>query len=632
MYFLLSENRNIYTIIHIKHILTYISKNLSQRLKLELKEVELSNDPNIIVIKKTDGIYITNNMPTILQTHFIYDLSTIEMLMNHNPDNKHILYFIGLHYNNVEMIKYLIRENVKPSYNCIYQCLNCTLEIMDCILENNNYLDLDLLRLIEEYTYSFNIKYHNLIIHIIKFLLIHNVDINYELIIEYVLVLNNFNCIKILAEYNKLTNECIVLAAKYGYFDTVKYLYELRIYSPYYIKKAIIKSKSPDIRHFLINSCTEYDRETMIESLKDSIIFSRIYIVQYIIQNELNIEELDNIFMEINIISYEMISTDMLKYLIDLSPIITRYLCQNYPGILAIMVLEIEIEFIHKLLDCDIYINPDMIHEHDHQCPMYNAIRMNNTDIIKILMDTGIQFKNYDRYIKDAFHVIDVSTLKFLIENDVDIDLKNIFKFACKFNNEKIIEYLMSIMDNINLVDTYISLYKQSLNSKNLTKSLTKFNKYILNSSEHFECTILQKITLDIINDIDCRDLILQNELCDNLEITYIALRKKNTQIINFLIDINSHNNEYLEWLYVLSAYDIDLMISILDKINIDIKSRSLEAMINSQVNNEDIDYFLICGCSPLPESNIKNMDLPAIKFLKEMDPNIMNYYLNDFV
>lgn len=621
MFFLLSEKNNIYTIIDVKYILTYIGKKILQRLELELKEVELLNSPDIIVIEKSEGIYITNYMPTILRTHFIYDLSTIEMLVNHKPDNKHILYRIGFHYNNVDIIKYLIGENIKPTNSCILPCLNFTPEMIDYILENNNYLGLNLLKLIEKYSYSFDINNHKLIIHIIKFLLLHNFDINNELINEYVLFINNLNIIKLLAEYNKLTNDSIVFAAQYGYFDIVKYLYESGIYSPYHIKEAIIKAKTLDVRRFLTNHCAEYDHETMTQSFKYSILFSKIDIVEYIIQNELNIEELENIFMEINIIDYDFISIHIFKYLINLSPIITHHLCQNYPRILVRMVLEREIEFIHKLLDCDIYINPDSLHE--YECPMYNAIRMNYIDIIKILMDTGIQFKNYDNYIEDAYIMININTLKFLIENNVDIDLKNIFKLAYKFYDEKTIEYLITIMDNINLVDTYITLYKQSFSK---IKS-DCFNKYILNSSRQFECSILQKIIIDIVNDIDCRDSILQNELCDNLEITYIVLRKKNTQIINFLIDINSDNNEYLEWLYVLSAYNISLMISILDKINIDIKPRSLEAMIYAQVNNEDIDYFLISGCSPLPESNIRNMDLPAIKFLKEMDPDIMNYY-----
>ncbi|ANB51157.1 putative ankyrin repeat protein [Powai lake megavirus] len=117
------------------------------------------------------------------------------------------------------------------------------------------------------------------------------------------------------------------------------------------------------------------------------------------------------------------------------------------------MVSEREIEFIRKLIDCDIYIDPDMSNQYN--CPMYHAIRMNYIDIIKILMDTGIQFKNYDKYIEDAYIMININTLKFLIENNVDIDLKNIFKLAYKFYDKKTIEYLITIIDNIDLVDTY---------------------------------------------------------------------------------------------------------------------------------------------------------------------------------
>ncbi|AGD92103.1 putative ankyrin repeat protein [Megavirus lba] len=621
MYFLLSEKHNIYTIIDVKYILTYIGKKILQRLELELKEVELSNDPDVVMIEKTEGIYITNYMPTILRTHFIYDLSTIEMLVNHNPDNKHILYRIGFHYNNVDIIEHLIKENIKPSDNCIPLCLNFTPEMIDCILENNDYLGLNLLKIIEKYSYTFDAKNHNLIMHIIKFLLLHNIDINYTMVTTYVSCLDNLNIIKLLVEYNKIENDNIVLASQYGFIDIVKYLYESGIYSPHHIKKAIIETRSLDVRCFLINHCAEYDRETMIQSFKYSIIFSKIDIVVYITQNELNIEDIENIFMEIDVIRYDFISIHILKYLINLSPIITNHIYQNYPAILARTILEKDIEFIHKLIDYNIFIDPDMSNQYD--CPMYNAIQMNSIDIIKILMDTGTQFKNYNKYIEDAYIMINVDTLKYLIENNVDIDLKNIFKLAYKFYDNKTIEYLVFIMDNLNLVDTYIASYKQSFSD---IKS-DCFTKYILNSSRQFECSILQKIQIEIINDIDCRDSILQNELCDNLEIAYIALRKKNTQIINFLIDINSHNNEYLEWLYVLSAYDINLMISILDKINIDIKPRSLETMIYASINNEDIDYFLIHGCSPLPELNINHMDLPAIKFLNEIDPDVMNYY-----
>ncbi|AVG45934.1 ankyrin repeat protein [Acanthamoeba polyphaga mimivirus] len=621
MYFLLSEKHNIYTIIDVKYILTYIGKKILQRLELELKEVELSNDPDVVMIEKTEGIYITNYMPTILRTHFIYDLSTIEILVNHNPDNKHILYRIGFHYNNVDIIEHLIKENIKPSDNCIHLCLNFTPEMIDCILENNDYIGLNLLKIIEKYSYTFDAKNHNLIMHIIKFLLLHNIDINYTMVTTYVSCLNNLNIIKLLVEYNKIENDNIVLASQYGFINIVKYLYESGIYSPHHIKKAIIETRSLDVRCFLINHCAEYDRETMIQSFKYSIIFSKIDIVVYITQNELNIEDIENIFMEIDVIRYDFISIHILKYLINLSPIITNHIYQNYPAILARTILEKDIEFIHKLIDYNIFIDPDMSNQYD--CPMYNAIQMNSIDIIKILMDTGTQFKNYNKYIEDAYIMINVDTLKYLIENNVDIDLKNIFKLAYKFYDNKTIEYLVSIMDNLNLVDTYIASYKQSFSD---IKS-DCFTKYILNSSRQFECSILQKIQIEIINDIDCRDSILQNELCDNLEIAYIALRKKNTQIINFLIDINSHNNEYLEWLYVLSAYDINLMISILDKINIDIKPRSLETMIYASINNEDIDYFLIHGCSPLPELNINHMDLPAIKFLNEIDPDVMNYY-----
>ncbi|AEQ32465.1 ankyrin repeat protein [Megavirus chiliensis] len=621
MYFLLSEKHNIYTIIDVKYILTYIDKKILQRLELELKEVELSNDPDVVMIEKTEGIYITNYMPTILRTHFIYDLSTIEMLVNHNPDNKHILYRIGFHYNNVDIIEHLIKENIKPSDNCIPLCLNFTPEMIDCILENNDYLGLNLLKIIEKYSYIFDAKNHNLIMHIIKFLLLHNIDINYTMVTTYVSCLNNLNIIKLLVEYNKIENDNIVLASQYGFIDIVKYLYESGIYTPHHIKKAIIETRSLDVRCFLINHCAEYDRETMIQSFKYSIIFSKIDIVVYITQNELNIEDIENIFMEIDVIRYDFISIHILKYIINLSPIITNHIYQNYPAILARTILEKDIEFIHKLIDYNIFIDPDMSNQYD--CPMYNAIQMNSIDIIKILMDTGIQFKNYNKYIEDAYIMINVDTLKYLIENNVHIDLKNIFKLAYKFYDNKTIEYLVFIMDNLNLVDTYIASYKQSFSD---IKS-DCFTKYILNSSRQFECSILQKIQIEIINDIDCRDSILQNELCDNLEIAYIALRKKNTQIINFLIDINSHNNEYLEWLYVLSAYDINLMISILDKINIDIKPRSLETMIYASINNEDIDYFLIHGCSPLPELNINHMDLPAIKFLNEIDPDVMNYY-----
>ncbi len=258
----------------------------------------------------------------------------------------------------------------------------------------------------------------------------------------------------------------------------------------------------------------------MIQSFKHSIFFSKIDIVEYIIQNELNIEEIENIFMEINI-RYDFISIHILKYLINLSPIIACHIYQNYPGILTRTVLEKDIEFIHKLIDYNIFIDPDMPNQYD--CPMYNAIQMNSIDIIKILMDTGIQFKNYNKYIEDAYIMINVDTLKYLIENNVDIDLKNIFKLAYKFYDNKTIEYLVSIMDNLNLVDTYITLYKQSFFDIKSDYVI----KYILNSSRQFECSILQKIQIEIINDIDCRDLILQNELCDNLEIACIALKKK---------------------------------------------------------------------------------------------------------
>ncbi|ANB50322.1 putative ankyrin repeat protein [Powai lake megavirus] len=623
MYFLLSEKHNIYTIIDVKYILTYIGKKILQRLDLELKEVELSNDPDVVIIEKTEGIYITNYMPTILRTHFIYDLSTIEMLINHNSDNKHILYRIGFHYNNVDIIKYLIEENIKPTVSCIPQYLNFTPEVIDCILENNNYLGLNLLKMIEKYCYSFDIKNHNSIIRIIKYLLLHNIDIDYTMVTKYVICLNNLTIIKLLVEYNKMENDGISIASEYGFINIVKYLYESGIYTQHHIKKAIIETRSLDVRCFLTNCCTEYDHKTIAESFKYSIIFSRMNIMEYITQNELNIEDIENIFMEINFDYYKIISIHILKYLTNLSPIIANHIYQNYPGILARTVFfEEDIEFIRKLIDCNIYIDPDISNQYD--CPMYNAIKRNHIDIIKILMDTEIQFKNYNKYIEDAFIFINVDTLKFLVENNVDINLKNIFKLAYKFYDNKTIEYLVSVMDNLNLVDTYIASYKQSFSD---IKS-DCFTKHILNSSTQSECNILQKIIIEIINDIDCRDLILHNELCDNLEIAYIALRKKNTQIINFLIDINSHYNEYLEWLYVLSAYDISLMISILDKINIDIKPRSLEAMIYASINGEDIDYFLIHGCSPLPESNISHMDLPAIKFLNEIDPDIVSYYL----
>ncbi|QGR53692.1 ankyrin repeat-containing protein [Moumouvirus maliensis] len=601
MYFLLSEKSKSYLIVDINHVFKKKFEiyrfNPHANINFQLIQVEPdTTHPDLIIREKFPGHYVVNHIKILIKYN-INDLSTITMLLNQNIKYGYkkfyqwVLFYDKidilqlLHQREIPLYKYSSGKFLRSSIN-----LNSTnQECIKYILINNDFFKFDieclLLKFIEA---CYDDLRSNVCLTILKFMLENDIIFNHQ---------NAFfeaaksDAIKIFEFLHKS-------GFQINLEEAIKYCTGGQIFE-YILKNETIEDNI--LMELLNNLCKESHTPLIKLMIKYGID------IDYITEQTLN-ELVDSIYV-INI-------------LIKKSNKITYYVVNNCPNILPELIRKNLKKSVIKLIRFGIDIN------YNYSKNLSAAFVMGDLDIVKLLTSDGIKiFTINDSDLEIICMYPNVEILKFLIDNGFNINLEICLEQSIlhrSTNNT----YLLEIVDYNHFMAKIITNYYIFARGVYFLNQITK----------PFSCSPVEEIIIEIIRGgaQNAKKLILDYDLYENLEIAFVSCFEENIGLIDFLLDCNIDNNDYINWLFIFSTDNMSTFQYLSKKINLENISRGFEAMVYARLHGGEniVDYLIILGFESLPENifleNRKVIkELPIIKFLGKFDKKYLSYFCN---
>eukprot|EP00833_Pecoramyces_ruminatium_P018011 jgi/Orpsp1_1/1192043/evm.model.d7180000090145.2 len=441
-------------------------------------------------------------------------------------------------------------------------------------------------------------------------------DRNGKSILLYALKNNSLELIKLLIENNKkypINENLKILMFRYSIrssnTDIFEYLidnYNINAFIDEIIKEIIINDKL-DLLKILISrdAIKNIKEENNLIFLKEAIIFDNEKIIKYLIKNKFKVYNINNEIIEIIICNNRL---NILKILI--------------PGYLNIN-------------------NEDI----DGNTALIYAIKYQNFEIIKYLVDNGADMNVVNKKINVIYHLINnnnIDILKYLVDNNLNINKKDqygqtLLGYSISLKNEQIINFLIQHNADFSGISNKIEIL--DLITKN--NNLNLINFIVFNSG-------IYEILKEIIDKdrIDILKIIIDNNLDINIRdkndntILMYAIEKRKINIIKYLIDngadIYDVKYKLIKEIIFDSKLDI-LKFLIIHNIKIDLKNQgSISQLIYSIDRNEKIEKCLIdCGANTFVSNDkFEIMDLiinkNSLGIIKALIPDYLDINTKD--
>ncbi|AEJ35016.1 hypothetical protein MIMI_L769a [Acanthamoeba polyphaga mimivirus] len=148
--------------------------------------------------------------------------------------------------------------------------------------------------------------------------------------------------------------------------------------------------------------------------------------------------------------------------------------------------------------------------------------------------------------------------------------------------------------------------------------------------SLNIQFNIEQQIIIQIIegNFINAKELIFTNYDCyNNLKILFVTMMSNNIDMLEFLLEINNYDQDYLQWVLIFSSRNVTMLEYIINNTNIDPNLFKQEmSTFSSHFKSYSVDYLKLNdyyeGTSILINSRL---DI----FMKNIGINIFKSYDN---
>ncbi|AVL94551.1 ankyrin repeat protein [Moumouvirus australiensis] len=536
MYFLLSEKSKNYYIVNINYVFEKMFQiyrfDLHRNINFQLIQVEPNTTHSDLIIReKFPGYYIVNHIK-ILTKYNINDLSTITMLLDQNIKYGYKKFYQWvLFYDKIDILQLLHQRDIPlhkySSDKFLRSNVNLNLTDQKCIkyiLVNNDFFKFDMECLLLEFIeICYDDLRSNVCLNVLKFMLENDIKFNHQNVFFKAV---KSDAIKIFEFLHKFGFD-INLA------EAIKYCTGNQIFE-YILKNEKIEDNI--LMELLNNLCKESHTPLIKLMIKYGID------VDYVTEQTLD-ELVDSI--------------EVINLLIKKSDKITYYVVNNCPGILSQLMHEHFKKSVIKLIKFGIDIN------YDYSGNLSAAFMMGDLDIVKLLTSEGIKvFTISDSDLEIICGYPNVEILKFLIDNGFNINIESCLIYAILYENIGNITYLLEI------VDYYHFMAKIIINYYIFAKEV-----YFLNQiTKPFSCSPIEEIIMEIIRGgaQNAKKLILDYDLHENLEIAFVSCFKENIGLIDFLLDCNADNNDYINWLFIFSTDNMTTFQYLLKKINLE--------------------------------------------------------------
>lgn len=212
--------------------------------------------------------------------------------------------------------------------------------------------------------------------------------------------------------------------------------------------------------------------------------------------------------------------------------------------------------------------------------------------------------------------------LKIAIKKEFDT-ADNIFNIIIdKQPHIEVLKYLLSEMTNEHVIVpklTNVLIFNYYYCSKEYYGDLVKLN---------IRFNIEQQIIIQIIeeNFIDAKELIFTNyDHHNNLKILFVTMMSNNIDMLEFLLEINKYDQDYLQWALIFSSREVTMFEYVINNTNIDPNSFKQEiSTFAENFNSYSVDYLKLNGYydgKPILRSS------KLYKFMSDID--IFNCYNN---
>nr|QZX42827.1 ankyrin repeat domain containing protein [Mimivirus sp.] len=591
------------------------------------------NSYNIICCIKTIGNVVKLSDSELVCDKFIIkeyyrsnDISFYQKNVENGITNdiKNVLSWCTYNNNTIHIAKYLInlaRESKIDLYNdftykrsYLQMALNNNFtELVELLLLNNDYFQFDIKQIINS-MYFYN--YKSLII-LFNYIKDHNIDIyiDYKKYISSACLFGNFpeiryfidNAIESGQDISDILDFSLNEAICFGDLEIVKYLVSIgaNIFNPKYdlIYQATIND-SMDVIKYLISNGYDYHKYGF-KYICQAIIYGELDTLKFFISLGIDYSCQNNYVLELAISQKKL---NFIEYLYDLG---FRYdencknafinICGSH-GIIVNFILDR-----HKI-DYDTYL----------QCFVI-AVKYNNNNVIKLLIDTGYvpNIIDYDTMLSAVKHN-NIYIVKLLVEYGFDISLNNYsaIYMAYYYRYNDIANFLIdSINGEVNL--NFI-LYKM-IDDENYEMIPHIFNKPNINIDQ----TISKMICKLCVGEVNTfLELLSTIENVYEVIILQAVINLGYMDVFKHLININQQYLEYMEWALILSVKNLDMMKYLL-KLNIlNTKSIAPDMIIYANIGKFEtsLKYMFLNGfdISLKQYNNLKNYkDSRVVKLYK---------------
>ncbi|AGC01684.1 ankyrin repeat protein [Acanthamoeba polyphaga moumouvirus] len=548
MYFLLSQKSNSYNIIDVK----YVFRKLYLNNDSELIQVEPDiKHPDFILKEMFPGHFITNYINTITK-YDKNDISTIKMLLDQKIEFGYKkLYKWVLQNNRIDIVKLLHCLN-KPMHkysSCkkLFQYINNP--CLDYILINNDFFNFNLEHLLLELVNLFDKSYriNNDATIILKYMLNNEINFKYQDVYFCATKNDYLSIILLMLEYNITpNNNLIITALKYNADEIFKCLYQLGFTNG--INENIKYCSNPIIIKYLIEQ--EVIKENnLIELLNHSCVNNNIRMIKFLIKNEINIEDITE-----QTLNKSKNNSNIINFLVKKSDRICNYFIKNNPEILLDLMHQKYKQSVKKLITNGIDIN------YNSSRTLSSVILMNDLDILNILVFYGFNIPPISKAdLSCLCEYCDVDFLEYFIKNIPNLDIEYCLEKAIFYENKKIIKYLLQIVEYDNIMAKIIINHYYCCGKVYFLSDIRK--PYI--------CSPLQETIIEIIrgNTSNVKKIILDHGLDQNLEIAFASCIGENTDLLDFLMDCNEDDYNYINWLFIFSSNNMTTLQHLLKKL-----------------------------------------------------------------
>ncbi len=596
-----------------------VIENTNNNIKKIIQVEPDYSKPDLKFTEYRNGFFATNYIIEVVKIPLL-DVTTIEKLLQYCSPFK--LYKRFFENNRLDLCDYLIKKDIK-----------LTRRSDEFILNRIKKLDKDSLMYIINHNDFFQIRWEVIFKFVISNITNISSDTNNEIIDYLMTLINNFDYE---IDYDEIIKH-IMIDPRTLKIKNIELFAELIDINYMDILKRACFFGSTEIIDYVLNKGIEYDFYELIKS-DISITALKFFIDKghYIDDTTINIlvnPESKNIniirsLVNQKILTQDLITKQLLETIIKTDIYSMEYLINDFDIINMVYLDEIMIEALRynftELIDWCINngsdINRHMSFIMKECCP----------EIVSKFIELGAQVPNdascYNPELIEIYCMYDdcIPYLKTILEKEFDTAENIIHNIIENRPHIQVLKYLLSEITNHDLtipkltnIFIYDYCYCSSENYGDLISLNIQFN-------------IEQQIIIQIIegNFINAKELIFTNYDCyNNLKILFVTMMSNNIDMLEFLLEINNYDQDYLQWVLIFSSRNVTMLEYIINNTNIDPNLFKQEmSTFSGHFNSCTLDYLKLNGYYE-GTSILINSRLDI--FMKNIGVNIFKSYDN---